>query len=650
MADLSAVLRKTIDGLPQATPQLRAKVYEKARGAIARQIEAADPPLSDEIAGARHAALEDAIERTESYYSAVQSLEDEAGFDEPAPVSVTRPPSAPSMPSAALPMDGVALGRPAWQTSKAPPVNPHQGRPQDLPAPARRPIQRDAASLDPRVSSLAAPPVASAGAARGDRRGSGLPDGAVPVRLRDPRPLSETEPSSGFDTSDIPAADLRSPRIASAERRGGRTRSRTPVFVSLAALVLLGGGGATAYVYRDDIQALLNDAEGKTTTASASGPSTTTPAASNAGSAPVATSTATATSTASAPKDETSPIAPSSEPDATEDAEVEPPAPDNTQNTDTDVAALDPSASAPVTAVTPPAAPAPPPSGRRFTQRLLPDGTEVDPGHGPGDANAFEEGTDVAAASPGAPAPVADTGTAAPVVASAERSPAGSLPQQTTAGAGTTAPAASGAPAAGPASPTVTAALPPDQVARVPVVSQKAVFYEERSETEQLTQQGGNVVWSVINEPPAEGQPAEPAIQAVVDVPDQKIKMTMTIRRNGDATLPASHVIELMFDVPPGFSGGQIATVQRLALKPNEQARGEPLIGVAGKMSDGFFVIALNNLNQATQTNLDLLGKEEWIDIPLVYATGRRALMSIEKGIPGDRVFKQAMDAWAAKT
>jgi len=181
-------------------------------------------------------------------------------------------------------------------------------------------------------------------------------------------------------------------------------------------------------------------------------------------------------------------------------------------------------------------------------------------------------------------------------------------------------------------------------------VAQKAVFYQERTETTSGTQEGGNVVWSVVNESPSEGQPPEPAIRAVAEVPDENLKMTMTIRRNADPTLPASHVIELLFTTPANFSGGGVANVQRLALKATEQARGEPLIGVAGKISDGFFIIALNNLEQAMQSNLSLLKSEQWIDIPIAYETGRRALMSIEKGIPGDRVFKEALDAWNAKT
>ena len=181
-------------------------------------------------------------------------------------------------------------------------------------------------------------------------------------------------------------------------------------------------------------------------------------------------------------------------------------------------------------------------------------------------------------------------------------------------------------------------------------VGQKAVFYQERTEDLPGTQETGSVVWTLVEEPGADGQPAEPAVRAVVDVPEEKVKMTMTIKRNADPTLPASHVIELEFDVPPDFAGRSVANVQRLALKETEQARGEPLIGVAGKISDNYFIIALNNLDQAVQNNLSLLENQKWIDIPIAYQSGRRALISIEKGIPGERVVQDALKAWQTKT
>ncbi|MEC5322778.1 hypothetical protein [Aurantimonas sp. A3-2-R12] len=175
---------------------------------------------------------------------------------------------------------------------------------------------------------------------------------------------------------------------------------------------------------------------------------------------------------------------------------------------------------------------------------------------------------------------------------------------------------------------------------------QDLLFYQERTETLPGTQESGDVVWSVVNESPAEGQPSEPAIRAEAQIPDENLEMIMTIRRNADSTLPASHVIELLFTTPENFSGGSVANVQRLALKPTEQARGEPLIGVAGKVSDGFFIIALNNLDQAMQDNMALLQNEQWIDIPITYASGRRALISLDKGASGDEAFNEAFRIW----
>ena len=38
MADFVAVIRRTVDGLSDNVPEMRAKVYEKARGAVRRQL------------------------------------------------------------------------------------------------------------------------------------------------------------------------------------------------------------------------------------------------------------------------------------------------------------------------------------------------------------------------------------------------------------------------------------------------------------------------------------------------------------------------------------------------------------------------------------------------------------------------------------
>lgn len=610
MADLSAVLRKTIDGLPNASPELRAKVYDKARAAIERQIAAANPPLAEELIEARRSALADAIDRTEDHYlgqedapvpapapvapkpPAPPAIEPRAATPAPPPRAPVTSPSAPSAPSAPLPhvdrgpRPSAGVQKPAWPTATS------SGSELAIRAdPRRDPVRGEPDA--PRV-----PDAARSGldAPRTEVRTNRPPERREPsAEGMMPSPGARPSGASGLDTSAIPVADVAAPRYANGRRPSQKTRSRSPALAGIAVVIGLGGAAALAYVYKDQLEAMLV------------GPNT-------------ADTTATATATPSAGTSASTP--------ATVDGG--------------DVAALaPPSATGTGTGTAAPK--------RRFTQRLMPDGTEVDEGPGAGTGADFGEGTNIAAASPDVtPAPLVPPVATTPEATTPEDTATeGTDPEVTDPEAEADVPPA--AAEATPAPTTESAALTPGDAA-VPAVAQKAVFYEERTETEQGSQRGGNVVWSVVEEAPSDGAPPEPAIRAVADVPEENLRLTMTIRRNTDDTLPASHVIEMMFDVPANFAGGQIANVQRLALKPTEEARGEPLIGVAGKISDGFFIVALNNLAQATQTNLGLLGKEQWIDIPLAYSSGRRALISIEKGIPGDRVFKQAMDAWAAKT
>ena len=395
----------------------------------------------------------------------------------------------------------------------------------------------------------------------------------------------------------IPAADLTGPRYTARQRRKSGGTGKRGAVAAVAAVLILGGLGTAGWMYREEIQAMLVDPAGLET---------------------IATNGADGTA-APPPADEAG----------------------------TDVAAVDPAPETPAAeGETPPEATIPAQeSTRQFTQRLLPDGTEVDEGPAEVAPNAFDEGTNIAAASPVETPPVSGNPTVASEIG--ENPEVVGAPAETPPGAVAETPDAA---------PTEEAAAGETEVAAVNPsedgvgVAQDAVFYQERTETVPGTQESGDVVWSVVNESPTEGQPPEPAIRAEAEIPDENLKMTMTIRRNADPTLPASHVIELLFTTPENFAGGSVANVQRLALKPSEQARGEPLIGVAGKISDGFFIIALNNLEQAMQNNMALLQNEQWIDIPIAYASGRRALMSIEKGVPGDRVFKEAIEAWKAKT
>ena len=120
----------------------------------------------------------------------------------------------------------------------------------------------------------------------------------------------------------------------------------------------------------------------------------------------------------------------------------------------------------------------------------------------------------------------------------------------------------------------------------------------------------------------------------------------MSFRRNTDPSLPASHTAELTFALPPDFAGGGVANVPGILMKSTEQTRGSPLSGLAVKVTDGFFLLGLSNIESERSRNLQLLKERAWFDVPLVYVNGRHAIVAIEKGAPGERAFADAFAAW----
>jgi len=68
--------------------------------------------------------------------------------------------------------------------------------------------------------------------------------------------------------------------------------------------------------------------------------------------------------------------------------------------------------------------------------------------------------------------------------------------------------------------------------------------------------------------------------------------------------------------------------------------------GLAVKVTDGFFLVGLSNVEADRTRNLQLLKERSWFDVPLVYVNQRRAIIAIEKGAPGERAFNDAFAAW----
>lgn len=176
-------------------------------------------------------------------------------------------------------------------------------------------------------------------------------------------------------------------------------------------------------------------------------------------------------------------------------------------------------------------------------------------------------------------------------------------------------------------------------------VAQRVVLYDEDPAEPQGRQYVGQVVWRTENVAGPNGT-TDIAIRADIDIPDRKFKAALTIRRNNDTSLPASHTVEMTFQLQADFAGGGVSNVPGVLMKSNEQTRGTPLAGLAVKVTDNFFLIGLSNVEADRGRNLQLLKERSWFDIPLVYANQRRAIVALEKGAPGERAFGDAFGAW----
>jgi hypothetical protein len=281
--------------------------------------------------------------------------------------------------------------------------------------------------------------------------------------------------------------------------------------------------------------------------------------------------------------------------------------------------AAEPSAVAPEPAAEAPAtetAAAPPvedAGAPKFTQRLRADGTEVDEGAGSAPIEgAPAEGRSVAAQT------VASTvePTDAPAAAN------GATSTETSGTAASTAAVAGG---------------------------EKLFLYEERIGQATPVAVPGSISWSAVRENGPDGRP-DPQIQGRINVAERGISALLTIKRNTDSSLPASHIIEVVFSVPPDFEGGAIENLQRIAMKRTEQDRGDPLVAVTAKVTDDTYLVALNDFEDVVKRNMELLSTRAWIDIPVTYRNGRRALITLDKGTTGANVFDQVMREWAALT
>jgi hypothetical protein len=176
--------------------------------------------------------------------------------------------------------------------------------------------------------------------------------------------------------------------------------------------------------------------------------------------------------------------------------------------------------------------------------------------------------------------------------------------------------------------------------------TQRAMLTTEDANSASGRDYVGSANWKVETIAASPGRPAEVAIKLEVDIPDRGFAMVWTIKRNTDPTLPATHTIDIEFNIAENSPLGSISEIRSLLMKKASDTEGKPLWGHAQKSTSNYFLVGLSATPADAQYNLALLKEQPAFDIALVFTKAKRAFLLIEKGPAGERAFADAFAAW----
>lgn len=152
----------------------------------------------------------------------------------------------------------------------------------------------------------------------------------------------------------------------------------------------------------------------------------------------------------------------------------------------------------------------------------------------------------------------------------------------------------------------------------------------------------GTVEWSKSKD-----ELGQPVLVGKANIPARNLGVSVLIRKNTDATLPASHLMEINFTVNDSFIGGAISGLPGVLLKNEELVQGTPLVGASARVQGNQFLFALSSSPADEATNKDLLTSRKWMDLAIIYATGKKAIITLEKDDKAEALFNEVFATWS---
>jgi hypothetical protein len=186
---------------------------------------------------------------------------------------------------------------------------------------------------------------------------------------------------------------------------------------------------------------------------------------------------------------------------------------------------------------------------------------------------------------------------------------------------------------------------PAGPVPSLPVAHRAALLVQAKDDPTKVNTYIGRVIWRAENVSSGPDEPLRTAVHGEIEIPELQFRATVTIQKNFDGTLPASHTVKLEFDVASDGPLGNIKQISAVQMRQEDTPIGDTLTGIPVPIRENSFLIGLAR-GDAEAPNLERLRSREWLDVPMVLANGLSAKLTLEKGPSGQRVFTDAIASW----
>jgi hypothetical protein len=149
----------------------------------------------------------------------------------------------------------------------------------------------------------------------------------------------------------------------------------------------------------------------------------------------------------------------------------------------------------------------------------------------------------------------------------------------------------------------------------------------------------GRTNWTFAPDPALKGQRS---LRAAITFPQAQMSIDVSIARNTDAAINASHTVMVVFETLIE----NVLDMSAIEWRERENLAGTLLAGIVVPIQENVFMIGLDKGEAAVARNLDLMRSQKWMVFEFRLVNGRRGAILIEKGPSGEQAINDALASW----